>query len=188
MLRQPQPRRQVLGQGNAVVTSMANGNRIAVPLRPGAWVPAGAGSRIRRHAASTAMAHRMALRERPYAMREIVFRLQPVGSPGAADHLRATAGSLPITIEAASLEELQHEARDALIQHFGPAHVAYRVRIRRDAPANQWLQHSQAAARPIPKKPGRFRAGPVRSGDAVVTGPNACCHADRDTEPRPGRA
>ena len=60
--------------------------------------------------------------------------------------------------------------------------------IRRDAPANQWLQHSQAAARPIPKKPGRFRAGPVRSGDAVVTGPNACCHADRDTEPRPGRA
>lgn len=64
-------------------------------------------------------------------MREIVFRLQPVGSPGAADHLRATAGSLPITIEAASLEELQHEARDAVMAHFGATHATYRVRLRR---------------------------------------------------------
>ena len=81
------------------------------------------------------MAHRMVLRERPYAMREIEFRLQPGGPPGAADHLRASAGPVPITItiEAATLEELQHEAREALIQHFGPAHVTYRVRIRRGA-------------------------------------------------------
>jgi hypothetical protein len=28
-------RREVLGQGNAVFTNTANGNRIAVPLRPG---------------------------------------------------------------------------------------------------------------------------------------------------------
>ena len=64
-------------------------------------------------------------------MREIEFRLQPGGSPGAAAQLRASAGPLPITIEAASLEELQHEAREALIEHFGPAHCAYRVRVRR---------------------------------------------------------
>ena len=134
------------------------------------------------------MAHRMALRERPYAMREIEFRLQPGGPPGAAAQLRASAGPLPITIEAASLEELQHEAREALIQHFGPAHVTYRVRIRREAPPIQRLQRNSAAAVPIPKKPGRFRAGAVRTVEAGGTGPSPCRHADRDPEPRPGRA
>lgn len=34
-------------------------------------------------------------------------------------------------LTAISLEELQHEAREALIEHLGPAHRAYRVRVRR---------------------------------------------------------
>ena len=45
-------------------------------------------------------------------------------------------------IEAGSLEELQHEAREALIQRFGPAHVTYRVRMRRAANQIQPLQRS----------------------------------------------
>lgn len=60
-------------------------------------------------------------------MREVVFRLE-AERPG---HLEAQAESLPIRITAPSLEELQHEAREALIEHFGPAHCAYRVRVRR---------------------------------------------------------
>jgi len=42
--------------------------------------------------------------------------------------------TLPIRISAPTLEELQHEAREAreaLIEHLGPAHCAYRVRVRR---------------------------------------------------------
>ena len=63
-------------------------------------------------------------------MREIVFRVQPA----PRGPLQARAEHLPLTIQAASLEELQHEARDALIRQFGPAHATYRVRIRRDQP------------------------------------------------------
>jgi hypothetical protein len=61
-------------------------------------------------------------------MREVVFRIQQSEPSGA---LQATADNQPLTITAPSLEELQHEAREALIAHFGPAHVAYRVRLRR---------------------------------------------------------
>ena len=65
-------------------------------------------------------------------MREIVFRVLSE-RPG---YLLARAEDRPITIEAASLEELHHEAREALIQHLGPAHGTVRVRIlRRHAPA-----------------------------------------------------
>jgi hypothetical protein len=64
-------------------------------------------------------------------MREIVFHLQE----HSGTRLRASAEHPLLTIEAGTLEELQHEAREALIDHFGPAHVAYRVRIRR--PSNQ---------------------------------------------------
>ncbi|MEY4352213.1 MAG: hypothetical protein RLZZ609_454 [Cyanobacteriota bacterium] len=60
-------------------------------------------------------------------MREIVFHVR-VERPG---HLEAQAENLPIRISAASLEELQHEARDALIERLGPAHSTYRVRVRR---------------------------------------------------------
>ena len=59
-------------------------------------------------------------------MREVAFQLL-AERPG---HLEAQAVDLPLHIAAASLEELQHEAREALIAHFGPAHGAYRVRIR----------------------------------------------------------
>jgi len=66
-------------------------------------------------------------------MREVVFRLV-AERPG---HLEAqavgaafSAGvTLPIHISAPTLEELQHEAREALLEHFGPAHCAYRVRV-----------------------------------------------------------
>ncbi|MEB3265217.1 MAG: hypothetical protein VKN13_01230 [Cyanobacteriota bacterium] len=62
-------------------------------------------------------------------MREIVFRVLS-DTPG---HLEAEAADRAIRIAAPSLEELHHEAREALIAHLGPAHAAYRVRIRRTA-------------------------------------------------------
>lgn len=73
-------------------------------------------------------------------MREIVFRVL-AEHPG---HLEAqavgaafSAGlTLPIRITAPTLEELQHEAREALIQHLGPAHGTFRVRVRRGHPAS----------------------------------------------------
>jgi hypothetical protein len=58
-------------------------------------------------------------------MREVVFRV----IAERAGHLEARAESLPIRIAAPTLEELQHEAREALIAHLGPAHCTYRVRL-----------------------------------------------------------
>lgn len=63
-------------------------------------------------------------------MREVVFRVL-VESPG---HITAQADDPSVRIEAPSLEELHHEAREALIKHFGAAHSAFRVRIRRTRP------------------------------------------------------
>lgn len=60
-------------------------------------------------------------------MREILFRVVSE-RPG---QLQAQADTLPIRIAAPTLEELQHEAREALINHLGPSHCAYRVRVRR---------------------------------------------------------
>ncbi|MFM7641930.1 MAG: hypothetical protein ACKO45_10325 [Cyanobium sp.] len=60
-------------------------------------------------------------------MREVVFRVL-AERPG---HREAQADTMPIHITAPTLEELQHEAREALIEHFGPAHCAYWVRVRR---------------------------------------------------------
>lgn len=60
-------------------------------------------------------------------MREIVFRVVK-DQPG---HLEAQAERESITITAPSLEELHHEAREALIEHLGPAHVSVRARISR---------------------------------------------------------
>ena len=68
-------------------------------------------------------------------MREVVFRVL-AERPG---HLEAqavgaafSAGvTLPIRITAPTLEELQHEAREALIERLGPAHCTVRVRVRR---------------------------------------------------------
>jgi hypothetical protein len=62
-------------------------------------------------------------------------------------HLEARSYIPALQIAAPTLEELQHEAREALIEHFGPAHCAYRVRILRRQPQrfqqSQQLQKSQ---------------------------------------------
>ncbi|MFZ0407616.1 MAG: hypothetical protein WAM11_05845 [Cyanobium sp.] len=63
-------------------------------------------------------------------MREIVFRVLS-DRPG---QIEAKAEDRPITIKADSLEELHHEAREALIQHLGAAHSTFRVRICRPSP------------------------------------------------------
>jgi hypothetical protein len=67
-------------------------------------------------------------------MREIVFHVLS-DTPG---YLHAEACVVPtlqtIRITATSLEELQHEARDAVIKHLGNAHGACRVRVRRSKP------------------------------------------------------
>jgi hypothetical protein len=76
-------------------------------------------------------------------MREVVFRVL-TERPG---HLEAKAEDLPIVIKAPSLEELQHEAREALIQHIGAAHSTYRVRVRRRSQpvSGLWPQQQPAA-------------------------------------------
>lgn len=70
-------------------------------------------------------------RKRYPGMREIVFRVLSE-RPG---QLVAQAETLPIRISAPSIEELQHEARSALVEHLGPAHCAYRLRVRRSPAA-----------------------------------------------------
>jgi hypothetical protein len=57
-------------------------------------------------------------------MQEMVFELLS-DQPG---HLQALEPRYRLRIQATNLEELQHEAREAL---FGPSHVAYRVKLRR---------------------------------------------------------
>ena len=64
-------------------------------------------------------------------MREVVFRVL-AERPG---HLEAQAETLPIRITTPTLEELQHEAREALIERLGPAHGTVRVRVRRGSSA-----------------------------------------------------
>ena len=60
-------------------------------------------------------------------MREVVFRVL-VERDG---HLEAQAQTLPIQITAPTHEDLQHEAREALMAHVGAAHGTYRIRILR---------------------------------------------------------
>lgn len=62
-------------------------------------------------------------------MREVVFRVL-AERPG---RLEAQADDQPIRISAPSLEELHHEAREALIDRLGSVHATYRVRIQRSA-------------------------------------------------------
>jgi hypothetical protein len=59
-------------------------------------------------------------------MREISFRITKE-QPGQVEARSLTP---PLWVKADSREELEHEAREALIQRFGAAHVAYRVRVR----------------------------------------------------------
>ncbi|MEB3334351.1 MAG: hypothetical protein VKP70_05135 [Cyanobacteriota bacterium] len=63
-------------------------------------------------------------------MREVVFHVVDE-RPG---HLVALATAPALRIAAPTLEELQHEAREALIDHLGSAHGTYRVSIRRQHP------------------------------------------------------
>jgi hypothetical protein len=58
-------------------------------------------------------------------MREIVF-LVTTERPG---HIEATAPDRSLQVQAASLEELHHEAREALIAQVGAAHNSYRIRF-----------------------------------------------------------
>lgn len=81
------------------------------------------------------------------AMREVVFQVL-AERPG---HLQARAEDLPLLTAAATLEELQHEAREALIEQFGPAHCAYRVRIRRHPrPVPAGAPHLAPLPSPLP--------------------------------------
>ena len=81
-------------------------------------------------------------RDQPF-MREIVFRVLS-DRPG---QIEATAEDRPITITAASLEDLHHEAREALIQHLGAAHSTFRVRIlRASAPTPMPIARHRHAA------------------------------------------
>lgn len=76
-------------------------------------------------------------------MREVVFRVL-AERPG---HLEAQAETLPIRITAPTLEELQHEARDAQIEHLGTAHCTVRVRVRRGPVA------AVSSIRPVGRRP-----------------------------------
>jgi hypothetical protein len=83
-------------------------------------------------------------------MREIVF-LVTAEQPG---RIEATAPDRGLMVEAPTLEELHHEARDALIRQVGPSHATYRIRIRRAGPNpesasedHQTLRHSFRKAR-----------------------------------------
>ena len=77
-------------------------------------------------------------------MREIVFRVLPE-HPG---QLEAQADTLPIRITAPTLEDLQHAAREALIEHLGPAHGTYRVRVQR-----RLHREPASAIRPLRRQP-----------------------------------
>jgi hypothetical protein len=72
-------------------------------------------------------------------MQDVVFELISDG-PG---QLLATAHAQHLQIQATNLEDLQHEAREALMGHFGPSHVAYRVRLRRSVRKNGRAQFAR---------------------------------------------
>ncbi|MFN9630287.1 MAG: hypothetical protein ACK59A_08670 [Cyanobacteriota bacterium] len=76
-------------------------------------------------------------------MREVVFHLLD-DRPG---HLVALAAVPSLRISAPTLEELQHEAREALIDHLGAAHGTYRVSIRRQNP------RATSGLRPLRRSP-----------------------------------
>jgi len=63
-------------------------------------------------------------------MREALFTVssRPDGT------LIAECTALRLAISGMNREELQEEARDALIRAIGPAHVSYRVRLEQSAP------------------------------------------------------
>jgi hypothetical protein len=84
-------------------------------------------------------------------MREIVFRVlaeRPGHMEAQAVGAAFSAGvTLPIRITAPTLEELQHEAREALINQLGHTHCTVRVRVRRE-PVGDAIG-AQPAPRPL---------------------------------------
>ena len=81
-------------------------------------------------------------------MREIVF-LVTADQPG---RIEATAPDRGLIVEAPTLEELHHEARDAVIRLVGPSHATYRIRIRRASHAAVPASGDHPAERhPLPK-------------------------------------
>jgi hypothetical protein len=81
-------------------------------------------------------------------MREIVF-LVTAEQPG---RIEAKAPERGLVVEAPTLEELHHEARDALIRQVGPSHATYRIRIRRGGHAAVPASGDQPSQRhPLPK-------------------------------------
>jgi hypothetical protein len=59
-------------------------------------------------------------------MREVVFCISC-----SAENLSAQSDQPQLSIRSTNLEELHYAARDALMDHFGPSHRAYRVRFTR---------------------------------------------------------
>jgi hypothetical protein len=97
-------------------------------------------------------------------MREIVF-LVTTERPG---HIEATAPDRSLQVQAASLEELHHEAREALIAQVGAAHNSYRIRFCRPlSPKPRPEGSDQRQRRPAsaaPQSPAVLLAPPGRRG------------------------
>ena len=94
-------------------------------------------------------------------MREIVF-LVTAEQPG---RIEATAPDRGLVVEAPSLEELHHEARDALIRQIGPSHATYRIRIRRAGHPPLSASGDQTSQRhPLQKSRPALTAKPAGEG------------------------
>ncbi len=78
-------------------------------------------------------------------MREIVFRVLSESN----GLIEAETEDQTMRVCAPSLEDLHHEAREALINRFGPAHCAYKVRFSRLL--------SGSAIRPLRRPPAPCR-------------------------------
>lgn len=61
-------------------------------------------------------------------MQVIQFQIQNQDPDGL---LKAYSQQPSLSIQANCLEDLHHEAREALIQHLGDRHIAYRISIRK---------------------------------------------------------
>lgn len=84
--------------------------------------------RIQRHVQNLKEGQRWIRKQCDTTMREVQFCVVSE-RPG---QLEAEADVPALRrIAAPTLEELQHEAREALIDHYGAAHGVYRVRVRR---------------------------------------------------------
>ena len=84
------------------------------------------------------------------AMREIVF-LVTTERPG---HIEATAPDRSLQVQAPSLEELHHEAREALMAQVGAAHNSYRIRFCRPLSPKPRPEEAPAALLASPGRPG----------------------------------